>query len=91
MTKIDIVEKISNQLGFTKKAASDYLESVFALMKETLASGEDIKISGFGKFEIKKKKDRRGRNPATGDSIIIEARKILTYKSSTLLKARING
>jgi len=60
-------------------------------MNDTLASGEDIKISGFGKFEVKQKKDRKGRNPATGGAIIIEARKILTLKTSLKLKFEING
>ena len=91
MTKIEIVGKIVDQLGFSKKEASDHLEAVFTIMKQTLASGEDIKISGFGNFEVKQKNDRRGRNPQTGEAITIESRKILTYKVSSLLKNRING
>jgi integration host factor subunit alpha len=91
MTKADVVEIIVNQMGFTKKEAVDHLESVFTMMKHTLASGEDLKISGFGKFEVKKKNNRRGRNPQTSETITIEARKILRYKPSTVLKARING
>ena len=66
------------------------VEAVFALMKNTLESGEDLKISGFGSFTVKKKADRRGRNPQTGESITIEARRILTFKPSGVLKAQIN-
>ncbi len=90
MTKIEIVEKITNQLGFSKKEALDHLESVFSTMKQTLVSGEDLKISGFGKFEIKQKNNRRGRNPQTGEDLTIESRKIMTYKASSILKEKIN-
>jgi integration host factor subunit alpha len=91
MTKADIVERIQTKTHSTKKESVDLLESVFSLMKQTLASGEDIKISGFGKFEVKQKNDRRGRNPATGETITIEGRRILTFKLSTTLKERINN
>jgi len=66
------------------------LEAVFSIMKTTLESGEHLKISGFGTFEIKQKKDRRGRNPQTGEAIIIEARRILSFKPSSILKTAIN-
>jgi integration host factor subunit alpha len=91
MTKADLVEMIHNELGFQKKESTDLLECVFSIMKQTLESGEDIKISGFGKFEVKQKNDRKGRNPATGDTLTIEARKIVTFKTSSLLKSAING
>lgn len=90
MTKADIVEKVANKLGFTKRESQDLVESVFSLLKSTLESGENIKISGFGKFEVKQKKDRRGRNPQTGESITIEARRILSFKPSTLLRTAVN-
>lgn len=90
MTKADIVEKVANKIGFTKKESQDLVESVFNLLKSTLESGENIKISGFGKFEVKQKKDRRGRNPQTGESITIEARRILSFKPSTLLRTAVN-
>lgn len=90
MTKIELVEMISEQCGYKKKEASDHLESVFAIMKQTLTSGEDLKISGFGKFEVKQKKDRKGRNPQTGEDLIIESRKVVTFKVSSMLKDRIN-
>ena len=90
LTKNDIVEKITDQLEFTRKDSLDLLEGVISIMKQTLASGEDIKISGFGKFEVKQKADRRGRNPQTGEDLTIEARRILTFKPSALLRDAIN-
>ena len=91
MTKTDIAERIAQQCGFTKKESQDLLESVFHIMKNTLESGENLKIVGFGKFEVKQKKDRRGRNPQTGESITIEARRVLTFKPSAILRTSINS
>jgi integration host factor subunit alpha len=90
MTKADLVERIHTKIGFSKKESADMLESVFSIVKNTLEAGEKIKIAGFGNFEVKQKKDRKGRNPQTGESITIEARRILTFKPSTLLKNAIN-
>ena len=82
MTKIDIIQDVYEKLGFSKKDSAQIVESVFEIMKDSLARGEKIKISGFGNFSIKEKKSRRGRNPQTGDEIEISARKVLTFKSS---------
>lgn len=90
MTKADIAEKIQAKTGFSKKESAELLESVFSIIKSTLESGEKIKIAGFGNFEVKQKKDRKGRNPQTGESITIEARRVLTFKPSTLLRQAIN-
>ena len=90
MTKADIFEKVSANLGYTKKESAELVEAVFALMKSTLETGEKLKIAGFGNFEVKQKADRRGRNPQTGETITIEARRILTFKPSGVLKAAIN-
>ena len=90
MTKADIAEQIQSVTGYTKKESAELLESVFSIMKSTLESGETLKISGFGSFIVKQKKDRRGRNPQTGESITIEARRILSFKPSHVLKANIN-
>jgi integration host factor subunit alpha len=79
MTKSDIADRIAQQCGFTKMDSLELLESVFGIMKNTLKSGEDLKITGFGKFAVRKKKDRRGRNPQTGETITIEARRVLTF------------
>jgi integration host factor subunit alpha len=90
MTKADITEIIHTKTGLPKKDSFDMLESVLSIMKETLESGEKLKIAGFGSFEVKQKKDRRGRNPQTGESITIEARRILTFKPSDVLRNAIN-
>jgi integration host factor subunit alpha len=90
MTKADIFEKVQECLGFTRKESAEMVEAVFAIMKNTLESGEDLKISGFGSFMVKQKDDRRGRNPQTGESITIEARRVLTFKPSGVLKGQIN-
>jgi integration host factor subunit alpha len=90
MTKADIVERIHQKIGFSKKESSEMVESVFSILKNTLESGEKIKIAGFGNFVVKQKSDRRGRNPQTGDTITIVARRILTFKPSQVLKNAIN-
>ena len=90
MTKADIVERVSEKTGFTKRESQDLVESVLSIVKTTLETGENVKISGFGKFEVKQKADRRGRNPQTGESITIESRRILSFKPSTLLRSALN-
>jgi integration host factor subunit alpha len=91
MTKADIVEKIYEKVGFSKKESAEMVELVFDLIKGTLEEGDKIKIAGFGNFVVKKKADRRGRNPQTGEEITITARKILTFKPSQVLKASLNS
>lgn len=91
MTKADIAARIQQKIGFTARESSDMLETVLEILKKTLGSGEKIKIAGFGNFEIKQKHDRRGRNPQTGETITIEARRILTFKPSQVLRKAING
>ncbi len=77
-------------MGFSKKDSAQIVESVFDIMKDTLAKGEKIKISGFGNFVVKEKKSRRGRNPQTGKEIEISARRVLTFKSSQVLRKALN-
>jgi len=91
MTKADIVEKVADDFQVTKRDAQSMVESVFSILKETLETGEDVKISGFGKFEVKQKNDRRGRNPQTGEAITIAARKVLAFKPSTMLRDGVNN
>ena len=91
MTKADIVEKIYEKVGFSKKESAELVETVFDLIKTTLEEGDKIKIAGFGNFVVKEKSDRRGRNPQTGEEITIVARKILTFKPSQVLKSAINS
>lgn len=90
MTKADIAEKIQAGIGLSKKESVEMLEAVFSIMKATLESGETLKISGFGSFVVKKKADRRGRNPQTGETITIDSRRILSFKPSTVLRQAIN-
>ena len=90
MTKAEIAEKIQAATGFSKKDSVEAMEAVFSIMKDTLESGENLKISGFGGFEVKQKADRRGRNPQTGEEITIVARRVLTFKPSAMLKQSIN-
>ncbi len=91
LTKADIVERVYGEAGFSKKEASELVDNVFNIMKETLARGEKVKISGFGHFAIKDKKTRMGRNPQTGDSMEIAARRVLTFKPSQVLKDDITS
>lgn len=90
MTKADIVEKIHTTTGLSKKDSAEMMESVFDIIKSTLESGENIKLSGFGSFVVNQKEARRGRNPQTGEAITIEARRVLTFKPSTILRQSIN-
>lgn len=90
MTKADIVERIHSSTGMTQKESMEMVEAVFSIMKSTLETGETLKISGFGSFIVKQKNDRRGRNPQTGETITIDARRVLTFKPSTALRDAIN-
>ena len=75
LTKAQIIEAFQNQMGFTKNQSSDIVESILSIIKETLADGDDVLISGFGKFCVREKKERRGRNPATGDDMMLRPKK----------------
>ena len=86
LTKADLVESVHRKIGFSKKDSSDIVEKVFELMKLTLEKGESIKISGFGRFEVRSKRTRRGRNPQTGKEIEITARRVLSFKPSQILR-----
>ncbi|WP_419663270.1 IhfA2: integration host factor, subunit alpha [Desulfosarcina variabilis str. Montpellier] len=89
LTKNDIVAKV-NDLGFTKKKSIETVESLLEIIKDTLESGDDVLVSGFGKFCVKEKKKRRGRNPATGSDLILRERKVVTFKCSGKLRNKIN-
>jgi len=90
MTKADIVERIYEKVGFSKKEASEVVESIFEIIKGRLEHGDKVKISGFGNFVVNQKRPRKGRNPQTGEEIIISGRKVLTFKASQVLKKTIN-
>jgi integration host factor subunit alpha len=91
MTKAEIVQALYTRVGgFSKKEAADIVDMVFEMMKETLGRGEKIKISGFGNFVLRDKRQRPGRNPQTGDPIKISERRVLTFKASQILKQALN-
>jgi integration host factor subunit alpha len=91
ITKADLVEAVHQTVGFSKKVSSEAVEKVFEVMKDALASGDDLKLSGFGKFDVRKKNARRGRNPKTEEGLIIPARTVVTFKASQGLKAVVAG
>jgi integration host factor subunit alpha len=91
MTKSEIVAAVYARVGgFSKKEAADIVELVFETVKETLGRGEKIKISGFGNFVLRDKRQRRGRNPQTGEPLTITERRVLTFKPSQILKSELN-
>lgn len=90
LTKADLVEKVFEKVGLTKREATDVVEFLFNSMKDTLKKGDKVKISGFGNFIVRHKKARVGRNPQTGDEMMISARSVLTFKPSQVLKAMLN-
>jgi integration host factor subunit alpha len=89
LTKNDIVNKV-HELGLTKKNATEVIESLLEVIKGSLAQGEDVLVSGFGKFCVKEKLPRRGRNPATGEDLLLRERKVVTFKCSGKLRDKIN-
>ena len=91
LTKAKIVEEISENSGLDDKQSGKAVETLLGIMKDTLASGEDVMISRFGKFCVKDKKQRKGRNPATGDDMMLRPRRIVIFKCSGKLRGLING
>ena len=91
LTKAQIVDSIHNQTGFPKNRSSDIVETLIEIIKRTLASGEDVLVSGFGKFCVKEKRERKGRNPATGEDLMLEPRKVVTFRCSGKLREIVNG
>jgi integration host factor subunit alpha len=90
ITKTHIVETIAEQNGFLKNQSSKIVEILLKLIKNSLESGEDVLISGFGKFCVNEKKERRGRNPSTGEDMMIRPRKTVTFRCSGKLKKKLN-
>ena len=91
LTKAKIVDVIHNELGFPKNRSAEVLEILLEMIKRNLDKGEDVLISGFGKFCVKAKKQRRGRNPATGNDMMLTQRRVVTFRCSHLLRKKING
>lgn len=90
VTKADIIERINERIGYSKKESAEIVESLLETVKECLARGEKVKISGFGNFEVRAKNPRIGRNPQTKEEIEISARRVLTFKPSQVIKKSMN-
>jgi integration host factor subunit alpha len=90
LTRDKLTNRLQTQLGLNRKESLDLLEGLFDIMKDTLAGGEDLLISAFGKFAVRSKKARRGRNPQTKESLILRPRKVLVFKPSGVLRTRLN-
>ena len=91
VTKEKIIESVHQELGFSKKKSTELVEQLIETIKSTLASGEDVLVSGFGKFSVNEKRERKGRNPSTGDSMMLRPRRVVTFKCSGKLRRKING
>ncbi|MCJ7539667.1 MAG: integration host factor subunit alpha [Desulfobacterales bacterium] len=91
LTKVQIVESIQNRISFPKSRSSEIVETLLEIIKRTLSSGEDVLVSGFGRFCVREKKERKGRNPATGEDMMLEPRKVVTFKCSGKLRKRVNS
>jgi integration host factor subunit alpha len=90
-TKVQIINSISDQIGYPKNQSSEIVETLLEIIKKILESGDDVLVSGFGKFCVKEKKLRKGRNPATGDDMMLRSRKVVTFKCSGMLRVKINA
>jgi len=91
LTKADIGDSVSRELGMSKSTSVELVETILDLIKNTLAKGEDVLISGFGKFCVKDKRQRKGRNPQTGTDMSLPPRRVVTFKSSGILRNKVNG
>jgi integration host factor subunit alpha len=91
LTKANIVDAVAEQNGYPKNQSFEMIETLLEIIKRTLESGEDVLVSGFGKFCVKTKHERRGRNPATGKDMVLEPRRVITFKCSGRLRDKING
>ncbi len=91
LTKAHVINAIADQIGFPKNHSSEIVETLLEIIKKALESGDDVMISNFGKFCVREKKARRGRNPATGEDMMLRPRKVVTFRWSGKLKEKING
>jgi integration host factor subunit alpha len=91
VTKAHLADSIQNQLGLPRNRSIQAVESIIEIIKKTLENGENVMITGFGKFFVKEKRDRRGRNPQTGEDLMLGARRVVRFKCSGKLRERMNG
>ena len=91
LTKSHLINAIAEQNGFTQKQSTETVETILELIKSTLAAGVDVLISGFGKFCVKEKRERKGRNPSTGGDMMLAPRRVVSFRCSGILRDRVNG
>jgi integration host factor subunit alpha len=91
LTKARIMDEIQNKLSFSRKRSVEVVETLLEIMKRSMENGEDVLISGFGKFCVKQKKERKGRNPATGANLMLAPRRVVTFKCSGKLRDKVNA
>jgi integration host factor subunit alpha len=91
LTKADLAEMLFNDLGLNKREAKEMVELFFEEIRSSLENNEEVKLSGFGNFDIRDKKSRPGRNPNTGEEVAVTARRVVTFKPGQKLKARVDG
>ena len=91
LTKANMAVAVAEQIGYPKNQSTKMIETLLEIIKRTVESGEDVLVSGFGKFCVKTKRERRGRNPATGEDMMLEPRRVVTFNCSRKLRDRVNG
>jgi integration host factor subunit alpha len=91
LTKSDMAERLFMDVGLNKREAKEFVDAFFEVMRETLAQGEQVKLSGFGNFDLRQKNQRPGRNPKTGEEIPISARRVVTFRQGQKLKVRVDA
>lgn len=91
LTKARIMDEIQNKLSLSRKRSVDIVETLLSIMKDAMENGDDVLISGFGKFCVKRKKERKGRNPATGANLMLAPRRVVTFKCSGKLRDKVNS
>jgi integration host factor subunit alpha len=91
LTKADIVDALPDKLGLPRNRCAEIVETLLEIMKQTMETGEDILISGFGKFCVNEKKARKGRNPATGEPMMLSKRRVVVFRCSNILREKVNG
>ncbi len=90
LTKADLIDSIYNQVGLSKTKSAQVVDSLLEIIKKTLENGEDILISGFGEFCVREKRERKGRNPATGEDLMLAPRKVVVFICSGVLRDKVN-
>jgi integration host factor subunit alpha len=91
LTKTQVVDSVQERIGFSRKKSTELVEQLIEIIKDTIEKGDDVLISGFGKFCVKEKGTRKGRNPATGEDMMLDKRKVVTFKCSSVLRDKVNN